>query len=813
VGSTSRILITDAETRAGVASVRGLHAAGFEVAAAAAESARPLPGHWSRSVRERLLVPHPLEDQAGFLAALQRAVCSGCYSVLVPGSDASLLAVSYGRERLEPHVRIALPRHEAVQRSLDKQKLISAAARHELTSPETVLCSGAIDALTAARRIGFPVVLKAARSVFELDGYPRHVGSVLVTGERALEEAVIAYGVPCLLQRRERGAVLSFAGVFAEGRLLAEALSRYHRTWYPDAGNASFSETIETPPRLSVSVAALLEDLGWQGLFELELIKLSEDRWAAIDLNPRPYGSLALAIRAGANLPAIWCEHVLGRAPEPVRARSGVFYRWEDADLRYALWRLRRGEISAATQVARLRRGVVHPYFELRDPGPFVARVLFLAKTMRLRAAPISQATGAHDVRDPVGAAPVGRLRQRTQYRLPIAIIGAGPYGLAAAVHLRTAGLETRSFGEPLEFWTHQMPCGMVLRSRRRSSHIADPDRELTIDCFEQAEGKTLHAPSLLLKEFIDYGQWFQRRAAPDLDRRLVTAVTREDHGFRLELADGDGLKAARVVVAAGLAPFAHRPEPFDSLPASLASHTSEHADLGFLGGKRVAVIGAGQSALESAALLSEVGASIEILARAPSIRWLADGGNGAVARRPRIPVPLPPTDVGGRVTGWIAAAPDVFRRTPAALQPKVAYRCIRPAGSGWLRPRLGDVTVSCERFAVAAEQRGGGVRLLLDDESERTVDHVILGTGYTVDVRRYPFLAPQLAAEINLAGGYPVLGPGMESSVAGLHFLGAPAALSFGPVMRFIVGTWYAAPALTRRALGRTQPPIRFSF
>jgi hypothetical protein len=104
-------------------------------------------------------------------------------------------------------------------------------------------------------------------------------------------------------------------------------------------------------------------------------------------------------------------------------------------------------------------------------------------------------------------------------------------------------------------------------------------------------------------------------------------------------------------------------------------------------------------------------------------------------------------------------------------------------------------------------------VWLLLNDHSERVVDHVVLGTGYEIDVAAYPFVGPELATQIDSVGGYPRLGPGLESSVAGLYFLGAPAAFSFGPLMWFVIGTWYAAPALALRLLGHRQPPIRFSF
>jgi predicted ATP-grasp superfamily ATP-dependent carboligase len=150
--------------------------------------------------------------------------------------------------------------------------------------------------------------------------------------------------------------------------------------WYPEAGSVSFSQTIAPPDELRTRIVALLEDLKWEGLFEIELIERARGGWAAIDLNPRPHGSLALAIGAGANLPALWCAHVLGCDPVPTRARLGVRYRWEDADLRHALWQARRRNGREAAAVLRLHRGVVHAYFDPDDPGPMLARALFLTR-------------------------------------------------------------------------------------------------------------------------------------------------------------------------------------------------------------------------------------------------------------------------------------------------------------------------------------------------------------------------------------------------------------------------------------------------
>jgi predicted ATP-grasp superfamily ATP-dependent carboligase len=799
--SRGRVLVTDAETRSVLAAARGLADAGFEVAAAAASDVRLAAAHWSRSVSERLVLPDPLTAPGAYLAALERVVRDAGFAALIPGNDASVLAVSAGRARIEPYVRLGLPDHESVRRCLDKSELAAAGARHGLAPPPSVVSGDAVEAVAAARELGFPVLAKPVSSIVEDATPPRRLSSVLARNAGEVEDALAACGGSMIVQRRVAGEVVSFAGVFAGGRLLGEAFSRYRRTWRPQAGNACYSRTADAPAPLRQRVTSLLADLAWEGLFELELIETAEDSdWHAIDMNPRPYGSMALAIGAGANLPAIWCEHLLGETPSEARAIPGVLYRWTDADLRHGLSRLRAGQPAAAVDVLRARRGTVHPYARAGDPGPGLVRLMELGG-MAGKRAPLA--------RGHRGPSPASRA--------PVVIIGAGPNGLAVAAHLRHAGIETLSFGETLEAWSRHMPAGMLLRSRRRSTHISDPRQELTIDAYERAEGRRVGHPNLTLEEFIDYGSWFQRQAAPEVDSRKVTGVARHNGGFQVTLADGERLDAARVIVAAGLSPFIYRPEPYTALPASACSHAYEHADLHGFAGRRVIVIGSGQSALESAALLHEAGVTVEVLARAPSIYWLREGdeqtSTAGAAKSRRLAVTPPPTDVGGRLTGWIAAAPDVFRRVPRSLRPTVSYRCIRPAGAGWLRPRLLDVPISCDCEVTEAQGRGDTVTLRLADGATRTADHVLLGTGYRVDVRRYPFLAPELAAELVLDGGYPVLGPGLESSVAGLHFMGAPAAASFGPIMRFVVGSWYAAPAVARRAADRRQPPVSFAF
>jgi FAD-dependent urate hydroxylase len=394
----------------------------------------------------------------------------------------------------------------------------------------------------------------------------------------------------------------------------------------------------------------------------------------------------------------------------------------------------------------------------------------------------------------------------------PVVIVGAGPFGLSVAACLRARGIETLTLGGVMEFWQRHMPHGMKLRSPLRATHIAEPSGELTLARFAREQSVEISDP-IRIEDFIEYGKWFRRTFVPDVDSRRVDSIDLAGTGFAVRLEDDEELEASRVVVAAGIQPFPRCPMPLASLPAELVSHSVDHDDLRQFEGRRVVVVGGGQSAIESAALLHEGGAEVEVIARSAGIRWLGEAQANGWVRRQIVRIPAPPTGVGGRASGWIAAAPDVFRRMPARLQPTISYRCIRPAAAGWLRQRTAGLRFTMRSSIVAAEAANGGVRLELDDGSERTADHVLLGTGYQIDVGRYSFLRPELLARINVAQGYPRLGPGLESSVTGLHFVGAPAAMSFGPIMRFVVGSWYAAPAVARRIAGERQPPLRLSF
>jgi predicted ATP-grasp superfamily ATP-dependent carboligase len=324
-------------------------------------------------VEQRRSAPDPRQDVHGFIARLEELVRSDRYDILLPGTDAALLAVSRHRDRLVPYVKLGLPAHDVVERALNRSDLAAAADRVGLAPPEQRLCVNRDEAASAANAFGYPVLVKPVRTAVERDGAATRWASALVRDRVALEEAVSTFG-QCIVQRRLSGRVVSFGGVVAGGELLGFSVSRYVRTWPPDGGNVSFSETVAAPTDLPERVLALVAELGWEGMFELELVEAADASLSAIDFNPRAYGSLSLAVAAGTPIPALWCAWLMGERRLAGEGRSGLRYRWEDAEVRQFAWRVLQRDYRGAGTIARPAASVTHAYYSRRDPLPSVAR-------------------------------------------------------------------------------------------------------------------------------------------------------------------------------------------------------------------------------------------------------------------------------------------------------------------------------------------------------------------------------------------------------------------------------------------------------
>jgi len=351
-----------------------------------------------------------------------------------------------------------------------------------------------------------------------------------------------------------------------------------------------------------------------------------------------------------------------------------------------------------------------------------------------------------------------------------------------------------------MNFWANKMPTGMLLRSPRPASNIADPESVFTLSDFEAAHRIQSRAP-IPLNTFVEYGLWFQRRLLPELDRREVVRVEAVDGGFVSTLDDRSRIRSRRVVIAAGIGPFKNIPDVFKPLPSSQLTHCYSGFDVCGFSGRKVIVIGAGQSALESAALLQEAGAKVEIIAAINALRW--------IGMHPRLHKLGPIShmlysrhDVGPAGISRLVGAPKLVNKIPMPLRDKIRIRAVRPAGSNWLPARLENVTIKTGLSVTEAKSVGSQAHLKLNDGTVSTADHVLLGTGYSVDISRFNFLAPQLLQHVKILDGYPALRSGFQSSVSGLHFIGATAARSFGPLFYFVTGSEFTSRELVKEIL-----------
>ena len=384
-----------------------------------------------------------------------------------------------------------------------------------------------------------------------------------------------------------------------------------------------------------------------------------------------------------------------------------------------------------------------------------------------------------------------------------VAVIGAGPYGLSIAAHLRARGVDYRVIGKPMHAWLAHMPKGMCLKSEGFASNLYDPDRRFTLKRFCKQEGITyadLGWP-VPLKTFTDYGLDFQQRLVPAIENRAVVAITQSPVGFLLRLEGGEGFTSRRVVVATGLTGFRNIPAELAHLPAEFLSHSSDHHDLRQFKNCSVVVIGGGASAVDLAALLHESGAKVQLIARRSSI---------AMHDKMKLPRPLrerlryPMSLIG---PGWrsrlASDAPWLYHYLPEDLRVRVATNFLGPAGGWFMRERLAPVPQLFGYRLQRVEITKGRAHLHLVSNDglvrQLATEHIVVATGYRVDLRRLPFLSDETRSQLKEVEHTPVLSSDFQSSLPGLYFVGPAAANSFGPVMRFAAGAKYTARRISR--------------
>ncbi len=304
------------------------------------------------------------------------------------------------------------------------------------------------------------------------------------------------------------------------------------------------------------------------------------------------------------------------------------------------------------------------------------------------------------------------------------------------------------------------------------------------------------------LEVFSSYGMEFQKRFVPELENQLATSLQRSVDGFLVGLEDGRQFSARRVVMAVGLTHYSYTPPELAALPEEFLTHSSKHHSVERFSGRDVAVIGGGASALDLAALLHLAGAHVQVIARKPVIRFHdpPEKVEPSLFNQLRSPI----TGIG---RGWklvfCTFAPLAFHKLPQNTRLDAVRRILGPApcwftkeqvvGKVGLNPgfNVTEVRVQNNKATLQLVDSTGGRRTL-------TADHVIAATGYRVDLRRLTLMDSDLQSHLRSVENTPVLSSNFESSVPGLYFVGASAANSFGPLLRFAFGAGFTSQRLS---------------
>ncbi|HEX5224267.1 MAG TPA: ATP-grasp domain-containing protein [Solirubrobacteraceae bacterium] len=292
-------------------------------------------------------------------------------AAILPGTEASLIALSRARESMP--CPVGAPRPEIVELATDKGRVLELAAGFGLAVPPSIVAAPA-ELAQRCEELGYPSILKPLRTRTELgDSRLAYYKARRVASASELKLALADLPpTPWVVQPYLPGKLSAVSGVAWEGRLFGTVHQVSHRIWPADVGYSTYAETVEADGELDTHIAELLAAIGWSGIFQAQFLGDHAGGRFLIDFNPRAYGSLALAVRAGANLPAIWAKLVLGGRPDPPAYRPGVRYRLEHSDVRALARRLREGDVKGTIAGMVPRRRTVHAIFSLRDPGPLL---------------------------------------------------------------------------------------------------------------------------------------------------------------------------------------------------------------------------------------------------------------------------------------------------------------------------------------------------------------------------------------------------------------------------------------------------------
>lgn len=381
---------------------------------------------------------------------------------------------------------------------------------------------------------------------------------------------------------------------------------------------------------------------------------------------------------------------------------------------------------------------------------------------------------------------------------LDVAVVGAGPYGLSVAAHLAPRS-RVRVFGRAMQTWREYMPPDMLLRSEWDHTNLSAPGGNGSLNHWISTTAEHKVDP-LPLPMFLRYADWFIDRFVPEIDTAKIERIEPRGCGYTIHTEDGRVLAARKVVVATGVTPFPHVPAVFRGVDPRLMSLPLNLPPAEDLEGKRVAIVGGGQNGMESALRAKRAGAySVDVIVRS-RVRWFADREPYHIRGRLRgnlYRLLYPIIGFGPPPLNRLVLHPELYSCLPESVRECLNSRLLRSGGSPWLREQLeGCITFREQTCITRVESSNDKLTLQLEGQGKLEVDRLVVACGYRFDINRMDVLAPILKTRVKVRPktGWPVLSNGLSTTSEGLHFVGYPTEGQFGPMVRFIEGTRFAA-------------------
>lgn len=353
---------------------------------------------------------------------------------------------------------------------------------------------------------------------------------------------------------------------------------------------------------------------------------------------------------------------------------------------------------------------------------------------------------------------------------LDVIIVGSGPFGISLASHAVSNNLKYKLFGYPMDFWKNQMPQDMFIRTPHEFVSFSDSKDELTVQQFSKETGTELFTP-LPRPIFIEYANWFAKKSGIEFTKEKVTKVSHNDGYYEVISESGEHYVSRNVVVATGVEHYKYLPDFLKGMPSNLVSHTSGYTKFSHLKGKKVVVLGSGQSAWEAAGLLHRDGAEVELIYRKRTPNYAGSRENEIALR-----------DVGNVFYNL----PKVEKETGWGQSPGSIAHFLKPFVEG-IVPQSPGVEIKKVEMVNKDE-----IQITLSNGEERLVNHIVAATGFRIDIDKVPFFDKNLLSAIDREEGYfhfPKLNESFESSFPGLYFAGPLSSHSHGPTFRFILG------------------------